>query len=156
MASAFKQSQYARSLDSTLSEPHGDTNSRQALATSKFAVSKLSLFRACFARELILISRNRFLYTFRTCQVRSCVSLLHLLQFLTNELMADPSHIQYHCIESLFNFLLFVLLIYEKISSSIKDDMRTYSVSSKMSVSSGPGIEIMLKQIIQLLDPSLW
>lgn len=110
MASAFKQSQYGRSMDSTLSDSYDDTNPRQALARSKFAVSKLSLFRACFARELILISRNRFLYTFRTCQVCSRVSFLHLLrQFLTNELVADTSHIQYHCIKSLFcSPLLFI------------------------------------------------
>jgi hypothetical protein len=76
MASAFKQSQYGRSLDSILRDPYVDKHSPQALARSKFAVSKLSLVKACFARELILISRNRFLYTFRTCQVRTCVSLL--------------------------------------------------------------------------------
>uniref|UniRef100_K4AIA6 ABC transporter domain-containing protein n=1 Tax=Setaria italica TaxID=4555 RepID=K4AIA6_SETIT len=69
MASAFEQSQYGRSLDSILRDPYVDTNSPQTLARSKFAVSKLSLVKACFARELILISRNRFLYTFRTCQV---------------------------------------------------------------------------------------
>ncbi|CAL4924482.1 unnamed protein product [Urochloa decumbens] len=69
MASAFKQSQYGRSLDSTLRDPCVNINSPQALARSKFAVSKLSLVRSCFARELVLISRNRFLYTFRTCQV---------------------------------------------------------------------------------------
>ncbi|KAJ1295672.1 hypothetical protein BS78_01G240500 [Paspalum vaginatum] len=69
MASAFKQSQHGLSLDSILLDSYDGPNSPHALARSKFAVSKLSLVRACFARELILISRNRFLYTFRTCQV---------------------------------------------------------------------------------------
>ncbi|KAG0526217.1 hypothetical protein BDA96_06G126400 [Sorghum bicolor] len=69
MASAFKQSDYGRSLDSILSNSYDGTKSLKVLARSKFAVSKLSLVRACFYRELVLISRNRFLYIFRTCQV---------------------------------------------------------------------------------------
>ncbi|XP_066345250.1 ABC transporter G family member 51 isoform X1 [Miscanthus floridulus] len=69
MASAFKQSDYGRSLDSILSNSYDGTKSPKVLARSKFAVSKLSLVRACFYRELVLISRNRFLYIFRTCQV---------------------------------------------------------------------------------------
>ncbi|KAF0930606.1 hypothetical protein E2562_033770 [Oryza meyeriana var. granulata] len=69
MAAVFKESQYGRYLESNLSSSCGNKDSPQALPRSKFAVPKFSLVRACFARELILISRNRFLYTFRTCQV---------------------------------------------------------------------------------------
>ncbi|KAL6844555.1 hypothetical protein ACP4OV_026228, partial [Aristida adscensionis] len=69
MASAFKQSQYGKYLESNLSNFCDGTNSPLSLATSKFAVSMFSLFRACFAREIVLICRNRFLYIFRTCQV---------------------------------------------------------------------------------------
>lgn len=76
MASAFKQSDYGRSLGSILSNSHDGTKSPNALARSKFAVSKRSLVRACFYRELVLISRNRFLYIFRTCQVRTSFMFL--------------------------------------------------------------------------------
>ncbi|KAL6643455.1 hypothetical protein ACP70R_018221 [Stipagrostis hirtigluma subsp. patula] len=85
MASAFKQSHYGRYLDSNLSSPYDDTNSPLSLARSKFAVSKFSLVRACFAREIILISRNRFLYTFRTCQV-ALVGVITCTLFLRTRL----------------------------------------------------------------------
>uniref|UniRef100_A0A0E0M6E0 ABC transporter domain-containing protein n=1 Tax=Oryza punctata TaxID=4537 RepID=A0A0E0M6E0_ORYPU len=68
MAALFKESQYGTYLEANLSSSCGNKDS-QVLPRSKFAVPKFSLVRACFARELTLISRNRFLYTFRTCQV---------------------------------------------------------------------------------------
>ncbi|XP_062201348.1 ABC transporter G family member 51 isoform X2 [Phragmites australis] len=85
MASAFKQSQYGRYLESNVNNSYDDTNSQQALARSKFAVSKLSLVRACFDRELVLISRNCFLYTFRTCQV-ALVAVITCTIFLQTRL----------------------------------------------------------------------
>nr|Q8S628.1 RecName: Full=ABC transporter G family member 51; Short=OsABCG51; AltName: Full=Pleiotropic drug resistance protein 13; Short=OsPDR13 [Oryza sativa Japonica Group]AAM18755.1 putatputative ABC transporter [Oryza sativa Japonica Group] len=69
MAAVFKESQYGTYLEANLSSSCGNKDSALVLPRSKFAVPKFSLVRACFARELILISRNRFLYTFRTCQV---------------------------------------------------------------------------------------
>lgn len=42
---------------------------RSALPKTRFAVSKYDLFKACLSRELTLLSRNRFLYIFRTAQV---------------------------------------------------------------------------------------
>ncbi|EMS53664.1 Pleiotropic drug resistance protein 13 [Triticum urartu] len=70
MAAAFTDSPYGRNLEFHPHNSDGHTNSPEALARSEFAISKYSLIRACFARELILISRHRFLYTFRTCQQR--------------------------------------------------------------------------------------
>ncbi|KAG8091552.1 hypothetical protein GUJ93_ZPchr0012g20034 [Zizania palustris] len=71
MAAEFKESQYGRNLESSLNNSYvnKDKDYPQALAKSKFAVSKYRLVKACFAREIILISRHRFLYIFRTCQV---------------------------------------------------------------------------------------
>lgn len=67
---AFKQSKYGRSLDSSLSSPYEETKSLpSALASSKFALTHLQLFKACTSREVLLIRRNSFLYIFKTCQV---------------------------------------------------------------------------------------
>lgn len=85
MAAAFKESQYGRYLELNLSNSCSNTNSPQALARSKFAIPELRLVRACFARELILISRHRFLYTFRTCQV-AFVGLITCTIFLRSTL----------------------------------------------------------------------
>ncbi|KAF9599142.1 hypothetical protein IFM89_035421 [Coptis chinensis] len=68
--SAFRHSKYGRSVESTLSVPFDKAKSLpSALFKTKYAVSKWELFMTCFARECVLISRNRFLYIFRTCQV---------------------------------------------------------------------------------------
>ncbi|KAF6153601.1 hypothetical protein GIB67_027468 [Kingdonia uniflora] len=70
IANAFKNSEYGRSVSSTLAIPYDDTEHLpSALSNTKFAVSKWELFRTCLAREVLLISRHRFLYIFRTCQV---------------------------------------------------------------------------------------
>ncbi|KAM7527670.1 hypothetical protein LguiB_031080 [Lonicera macranthoides] len=70
IAEAFRNSKYGKSLESSLSAPFDKSRSHpSALSKTKFAVSKWELFRACFSRELLLISRHSFLYIFRTCQV---------------------------------------------------------------------------------------
>ncbi|KAJ7959803.1 Pleiotropic drug resistance ABC transporter [Quillaja saponaria] len=70
IAKAFRNSRFGRSLESMHSVPYDKSKCHpSALARSKFAVSTYELFKACFARELMLINRHRFLYTFRTFQV---------------------------------------------------------------------------------------
>ncbi|CAK9164212.1 unnamed protein product [Ilex paraguariensis] len=70
IAEAFRSSRWGSSVKSSLSVPYDISKCHpSALSRTKFAVSKWDLFRACFARELLLISRHRFLYIFRTCQV---------------------------------------------------------------------------------------
>lgn len=79
IAEAFKSSRFGKSLESSLSVPYDKYKSHPlALYKMKFAVSKFGLFKASFGRELLLISRHRFLYTFRTCQVCFTMSLLYL------------------------------------------------------------------------------
>ncbi|KAJ9698671.1 hypothetical protein PVL29_007638 [Vitis rotundifolia] len=70
IAEAFKASRFGSSMQSALSTPFNKSDSHPAaLSKTRFATSKSELFRACFARELVLVSRHRFLYIFRTCQV---------------------------------------------------------------------------------------
>lgn len=70
IAKAFGNSRFGSSLQSTLSTPYDKSKSHpSALSKSKYAASKWELFKACFAREVLLINRHRFLYIFRTCQV---------------------------------------------------------------------------------------
>ncbi|ERN07886.1 hypothetical protein AMTR_s00012p00224800 [Amborella trichopoda] len=70
IAEAFKESKYGKLVESNLLVPFNKANENQsALARSRYAVSKWEIFKACFARELLLISWHRFLYIFRTCQV---------------------------------------------------------------------------------------
>ncbi|XP_057956194.1 ABC transporter G family member 31 isoform X2 [Malania oleifera] len=70
ISEAFKNSKYGRSVESVLSDPFDKSKSHPfALFKTNFAISKREIFGACFARELLLISRHHFLYIFRTCQV---------------------------------------------------------------------------------------
>ncbi|XP_027174773.1 ABC transporter G family member 31 [Coffea eugenioides] len=67
---AFQNSRYGQDLAANISASYDKSNAHpSALSKSKYAVSIWELFKACFARELLLISRHRFLYIFRTCQV---------------------------------------------------------------------------------------
>ncbi|XP_061368731.1 ABC transporter G family member 31-like [Gastrolobium bilobum] len=70
IAEAFKNSKFGKSVESMCNAPFDKSKSHpSALPKTRFAVSKWDLFKACLSRELTLISRNRFLYIFRTCQV---------------------------------------------------------------------------------------
>lgn len=80
IAEAFKNSRFGKSVHSALSNPYDKSKSHPtALSKTKYAVSRWELLKTCFARELLLIGRHRFLYTFRTCQVllgRTCFFFL--------------------------------------------------------------------------------
>ncbi|RWR92141.1 ABC transporter-like protein [Cinnamomum micranthum f. kanehirae] len=70
IADAFKRSQYGREINTTLTVPYNKEKALpSSLAMTKYAVSKKELLKACFSRELLLLSRHRFLYIFKTCQV---------------------------------------------------------------------------------------
>ncbi|XP_043723660.1 ABC transporter G family member 31-like isoform X2 [Telopea speciosissima] len=92
IADAFKDSEFGHSLHSTLEVPYDKTkNLPSALAKTNFAISKWELFKACFAREVLLIRRNSFLYIFRTCQVAfvgfiTCTMFLRTRIHPTNEM----------------------------------------------------------------------
>ncbi|XP_020518878.1 ABC transporter G family member 31 isoform X3 [Amborella trichopoda] len=67
---AFEQSEYGRVIQSTLSVSDDKANMiHSALAHKDFDVSKWELFKACFAREVLLVNRHRTLYFFRACDV---------------------------------------------------------------------------------------
>ncbi|XP_052185165.1 ABC transporter G family member 31 isoform X2 [Diospyros lotus] len=95
IAEVFRMSKYGRSIDSFLSVEYDKLkNHPSSLSKTKFAVSKWELFLSCFSRELLLISRHRFLYTFRTCQVAfvgfvTCTVLLRTRLHPTDETNAN-------------------------------------------------------------------
>ncbi|XP_010473961.1 PREDICTED: ABC transporter G family member 31-like [Camelina sativa] len=70
IAAAFRNSQYGHATDSKLATPFDKSSADpSALCRTKFAISGWENLKACFEREILLINRHRFLYTFRTCQV---------------------------------------------------------------------------------------
>ncbi|KAK5818388.1 hypothetical protein PVK06_023324 [Gossypium arboreum] len=84
MADAFKNSRFGRSLESTLNVPYDKSRIHpSALSKTKYAASKWELLKSCFAREKLLITRHRFLYIFRTCQVAFVAFVTSTLFFRT-------------------------------------------------------------------------
>ncbi|XP_047270110.1 ABC transporter G family member 31 isoform X2 [Capsicum annuum] len=70
IAEAFRNSRFGQDVKSFLSTPYDKSKGHpSALATTKFAVPRWDLFKACFSREWLLMTRHSFLYVFRTCQV---------------------------------------------------------------------------------------
>ncbi|KAK9998376.1 hypothetical protein SO802_017979 [Lithocarpus litseifolius] len=111
IAEAFKNSRFGKSLQSSISVPYDESKSdSSALSKTKYAVSRIEIFKACFERELLLISRHRFLYIFRTCQVAfvgfiTCTMFLRTRIHPTNEQNGDLylSCLFYGLVHMMFN-----------------------------------------------------
>lgn len=59
-----------KTLNNELSKPYDKSQgSSNALSFSAYSMSKWKLFKACMARELLLVKRNSFVYVFKTAQV---------------------------------------------------------------------------------------
>ncbi|KAF2579888.1 hypothetical protein F2Q68_00001982 [Brassica cretica] len=70
IAAAFRSSKYGHAADSKLATPFDKSSADpSALCRTQFAISGWENLKVCFRREMLLINRHRFLYTFRTCQV---------------------------------------------------------------------------------------
>ncbi|KAG7637916.1 ABC transporter G family member 31 [Arabidopsis thaliana] len=86
IAAAFRNSKYGHAADSKLAAPFDKKSADpSALCRTKFAISGWENLKVCFVRELLLIKRHKFLYTFRTCQV-GFVGLVTATVFLKTRL----------------------------------------------------------------------
>ncbi|XP_057834777.2 ABC transporter G family member 35 isoform X2 [Cryptomeria japonica] len=68
--SRFKQFHRGLSLENELSIPYDKNKSHKAaLVFNKNCVPKMEIFKACFAKEWLLVKRNSFVYIFKTAQI---------------------------------------------------------------------------------------
>ncbi|CAN0916650.1 ABC transporter G family member 31 [Linum grandiflorum] len=67
ISKAFKASRSGTSFSTSSSQEA--THLSAALAKTKYAASRLELLKTCFAREIVLMKRQAFLYIFKTVQV---------------------------------------------------------------------------------------
>ncbi|KAM5584403.1 pleiotropic drug resistance protein 2-like [Rosa sericea] len=58
-----------------------------ALVKEKYGISNMELFKACFAREWLLMKRNSFVYIFKTTQI-TIMAIIALTVFLRTEMKA--------------------------------------------------------------------
>ena len=67
----FRVSQIGQSLAGDISKPYDKSKGhKNALSYSIYSLSKWDLLKACFARELLLMKRNAFIYITKTVQVK--------------------------------------------------------------------------------------
>ena len=79
-SSRFKNFHVGVQMAEDLSRPYlKETSHQAALVFSKYSASKIDIFKACFAREWLLMKRNSFVYIFKGIQVYSqSHSLYHI------------------------------------------------------------------------------
>ncbi|KAK4784725.1 hypothetical protein SAY86_019093 [Trapa natans] len=69
-ASAFNSFKIGHQLLNEIGEPYDKSKVHPAaLVTQKYGIPNLDLFKACFAREWLLMKRNSFVYVFKTTQI---------------------------------------------------------------------------------------
>lgn len=69
-AEAFLSFHVGKGLLEELSHPFDrKKNHPAALTTTKYGVSRMNIFKACFSREWLLMKRNSFVYIFKTVQI---------------------------------------------------------------------------------------
>ncbi|KAL5782767.1 hypothetical protein ACOSP7_007796 [Xanthoceras sorbifolium] len=91
----FKASYIGTKLDDDLSKPYDKLQSQSsALSFSKYSLSKWELFKACMARETLLMKRNSFVYVFKTVQL-FITAFMTMTVFIRTEMEVDLIHANY-------------------------------------------------------------
>ncbi|KAK8352900.1 hypothetical protein V6Z11_A05G123100 [Gossypium hirsutum] len=84
----FNSFHIGQQLESDLRVPYDRSVARHpALVTENYGISNWELFRACFAREWLLMKRNSFVYVFKTVQI-TIMSLIAMTVFFRKEMHA--------------------------------------------------------------------
>ncbi|XP_058191660.1 pleiotropic drug resistance protein 3-like isoform X2 [Rhododendron vialii] len=102
----FKESYLGKMVDEELSKPFKKSQShKNAISFSKYSLSKWALFRACLAREYLLMRRDSFIYVFNSAQLVISASIT-MTVFLRSRMGVDAIHAN-----SYLGALFFALLI---------------------------------------------
>ncbi|XP_038993312.1 ABC transporter G family member 39-like isoform X1 [Hibiscus syriacus] len=84
----FNSFHIGQQLESDLRVPYDRSVAHHpALVTEKYGISNWELFRACFAREWLLLKRNSFVYIFKTVQI-TIMSMIAMTVFFKTEMHA--------------------------------------------------------------------
>ncbi|KAH6773057.1 pleiotropic drug resistance 6 [Perilla frutescens var. hirtella] len=87
-AQAFNSFRLGQQLGEELRVPYDKSRTHPAaLVKDKYGISNLELFRACFAREWLLMKRSSFIYIFKTTQI-TIMATIALTVFLRTEMKA--------------------------------------------------------------------
>ncbi|KAJ0976466.1 hypothetical protein J5N97_018431 [Dioscorea zingiberensis] len=105
----FKSFHVGKNLEEELSKPYGKSQCHEnALSFNQYSLPKWELFRACMARELLLMKRNSFLYIFKIFQF-AIVAFITMSVFLRSGMRLDVEHSNYF-MGSLFFTLVLIMV----------------------------------------------
>jgi hypothetical protein len=79
LSSMFKENHIGRKVEEPCI-PQKSKFGKEALALNKYSLQKLEMFKACGAREALLMKRSMFIYVFKTGQVIFHCEALFLVQ----------------------------------------------------------------------------
>ncbi|KAK1319195.1 Pleiotropic drug resistance protein 3 [Acorus calamus] len=92
----FKESPIGRKLEEELSKNYDKSQShKSALSFTSYSLTKWDLFKACMAREVLLLKRNLFIYAFRIVQL-TILALITMTVFLRTQMEVDLPHSVYY------------------------------------------------------------
>ncbi|XP_058083528.1 pleiotropic drug resistance protein 3-like isoform X1 [Magnolia sinica] len=92
----FKECDIGRKLNEELSKPYDKSHSNKtALAFSAFSLTKWELFKACMAREWLLMKRNSFVHVFKTAQL-VIMAFITMTIFIRTQMRVDVLHANYY------------------------------------------------------------
>ncbi|OAY38969.1 hypothetical protein MANES_10G057300v8 [Manihot esculenta] len=85
---SFGSFHIGQKLSEDLRVPYDKSSTHPAaLEKEKYGIANMELFKACFAREWLLMKRNSFVYIFKTTQI-TIMSLIAMTVFLRTEMTA--------------------------------------------------------------------
>ncbi|MFQ6639027.1 hypothetical protein Gotur_015905 [Gossypium turneri] len=108
-AEEFQSFHVGMKLGEELGTPFDKTKSHPAaLTTKKYGLGKRELLKACFARELLLMKRNSFVYIFKIIQL-TIVSCITMTLFLRTEMDRDSVQGGSNYMGALFFGMIFLM-----------------------------------------------
>ncbi|OEL25422.1 ABC transporter G family member 50, partial [Dichanthelium oligosanthes] len=156
LSSMFKENHRGRKLEEP-SVPPKSKLGKEALAFDKYSLRKLEMFKACGAREALLMKRSMFLYVFKTGQL-VIISLITISVFLRTRMTTDFTHANYYMGALFFSIFMIMLNGTPEISMQIRRLPSFYKQKSYYFYSSWAYAipASVLKVPVSILDSLVW
>uniref|UniRef100_A0A0E0HJ07 ABC transporter domain-containing protein n=1 Tax=Oryza nivara TaxID=4536 RepID=A0A0E0HJ07_ORYNI len=156
LSSMFKENHRGRKLEEPIVSPKSELG-KEALAFNKYSLQKLEMFKACGAREALLMKRSMFVYVFKTGQL-AIIALVTMSVFLRTRMTTDFTHATYYMGALFFSILMIMLNGTPEISMQIRRLPSFYKQKSYYFYSSWAYAipASVLKVPVSILDSLVW
>ncbi|ONK61434.1 uncharacterized protein A4U43_C08F29880 [Asparagus officinalis] len=115
----FKTYFIGQKLEEDLSNPYDKSQShKSALSFSTYSLPKWELFKACMARELLIMKRNSFTYIFKTIQL-SITASITMTFFLRTRMGVDVLHANSYLGALFYTLMIHMVNGYPELSMTV-------------------------------------